>query len=164
MNLVLNAIRYGDKKHKGQKRKISGEDYFSHPLAVSYIVAAFKSSKHLDELLAAAILHDTLEDTKTNFSDLAKHFTPLVASLVFELTTDENEKNRLGKTEYLKKKLSGISNYALVIKLADRLHNMSDSPTEKSKIETKDIIQHLNKTRKLTSTQKKLIEEIEKML
>jgi (p)ppGpp synthase/HD superfamily hydrolase len=164
MNLVLKAIQFASEKHQGQVRKVSGDPYVSHPMAVSYIVSSFKKSKHLDEILAACWLHDTLEDTETNFVELATKFTPLVASLVLELTSDDEEIKRIGKCEYFKTKLVGMSSYALVIKLADRLHNISDSPTTKMLVDTEHIITHLIKKRKLTKTHKAIVEEIAKIL
>ena len=82
-NLIFKAIQFATKKHKGQFRKVSNSEYISHPVAVSYLVASFKKSKNLDELICACLLHDTLEDTDTDFVELAKEFTPLIASLVF---------------------------------------------------------------------------------
>jgi (p)ppGpp synthase/HD superfamily hydrolase len=164
MNIVLKAYRFGDLKHKGQVRKVSGADYISHPIAVSYVVAAHKKSKHLEELLAAAILHDTLEDTDTSFEELAREFTPLVASLVLELSSDKEEISRMGKLSYLKKKLIGLSSYGLVLKLADRLHNVSDSPTDKMKADTLELMKFLKKNRKLSNTQTVLVEKIVEML
>lgn len=118
------AITFATKKHEGQFRKVSLQPYITHPLAVSYIVASFKKSKKLDELIAAAILHDTLEDINTTFDELTKEFSPLISSLVLELTSDKNEIKNLGKTQYLKKKLLGISSYGLTLKLCDRLREL----------------------------------------
>ena len=163
-NLVLKAIEFASAKHAGQIRKGDKSPYVTHPLAVSYLVAAYKKSKHLDEILAACWLHDTLEDTNTTFIELAEVFTPLVATLVYELTSDEDEIDRVGKKEYLKSKMVGISSYALVIKLADRLHNVSDSPTAKTIEDTADILKYLKAWRKLSKTHKEIIKEIEKYL
>lgn len=160
MSWVLKAYRFADAKHAGQVRKFSGEDYISHPIAVSYIVASYKKSKHLDELVAAAILHDVLEDTDTTFEELAREFTPLIASLVYELKSDKEEIKRVGKTAYLQKKMCAMSSYALVLKLADRLHNMSDAPTDKMKSDTVEIIEYLMLNRKLTKPQELLAHKI----
>lgn len=164
MMLVLKALKYGETMHHGQVRKVSQEPYFSHPIKVSYLLASFKQSKKMEELLCVALLHDTLEDTKATFAEIAKEFTPLVASLVWELTSDKEEIKKIGKTEYLKKKLVGLSSYALTVKLVDRLANMSDSPSEKSKLETKEILDHLVANRKINNTQKRIIEEIRKVI
>lgn len=160
MKLILDAIQYGNEKHAGQIRKGSGDAYITHPIAVSYIIAAYKRSKKLPELLAAAILHDTLEDTDATFIELATRFTPLVASLVLELTNDEDQITKIGKLEYQKKKLVSMSSYGLVIKLADRMHNVSDQPSEKMVTETLDLMRHLTENRKLTQTHLEMVKEI----
>jgi len=163
MKLILDAIRFGDKKHAGQTRKGSGDPYISHPIAVSYIISAYKKSKKLPEILAASILHDTLEDTETSFMEIATEFSPLVASLVLELTNDSEQISKLGKLEYQKAKLIGISNWGLVIKLADRMHNVSDNPTAKMVTETIELMTHLRRRRILSKTHLKMIDEIEKI-
>ena len=160
MNLVLKAIQFADKKHEGQTRKGSGDKYITHPVAVSYLVASYKKSKHLDELLAAAVLHDTIEDTDTTFVEIAIQFTPLIAGLVQELTNDEESLKLLGKLEYQKRKLCGISSYGLVIKLADRLHNVSDQPSSKMVTDTIELMKHLIAERQLSKTHSKMITEI----
>jgi (p)ppGpp synthase/HD superfamily hydrolase len=159
-NLIVKAIKFGTTKHDGQVRKGSGHPYISHPIAVSYIVASVKRSKHFHELLIAAILHDTLEDTDTTFTELAVEFTPLVASLVLECTNDESEIARVGKLEYQKKKVLGMSSYGLIIKLADRLHNVSDQPSAKMITETGELIKFLQTSRRLSATHKQLIDSI----
>lgn len=97
MNLVLRAIQFAIKKHEGQVRRVSNLEYVSHPIAVSYLVSSFKKSKNLDELICACLLHDTLEDTETDFVELASEFTPLVASLVLELTSDQKQIEKMGQ-------------------------------------------------------------------
>jgi (p)ppGpp synthase/HD superfamily hydrolase len=159
--LVLKALNFATEKHKGQ---VSKDPYISHPLKVSYLLASFKQSKKIDELLCAALLHDTLEDTETSFNELAKEFTTLVAGLVFELTSDEDQIKLVGKTEYLKKKMVAMSSYALTLKLVDRLANMTDHPSDKSKLDTKEILTHVVDNRKCNGTQKRIIEEILKVI
>jgi guanosine-3',5'-bis(diphosphate) 3'-pyrophosphohydrolase len=162
--LILKALRFGETKHQGQKRKISGEDYISHPIAVSYLASNFKRSKNLVSIICAAILHDTVEDTDTSYQEILNEFGMEIASIVFELTSDQKEIDRIGKCEYLKKKLCGISSYALFIKLTDRLSNIMDNPSVKQIAETKEIITHLKKNRKLSKSHKAVIVEIENVL
>lgn len=159
--MLLEAIQWANEKHAGQVRKGSGVPYISHPIAVSYIVAAFKSSRYLVQLLVAAIVHDCLEDTDATFDEISQRFGPMVASLALELKNDDAEIARVGKLAYHSKKLLGISSYALVIKLADRLHNISDNPTRKMVEETLVLMQRLRDGRKLTRTQLALVEAIE---
>lgn len=158
--MILKAIKFATKKHKGQKRKVSGEDYITHPILVSYLLPKYKKSKKMEELIVACILHDVIEDTKTSYNEILKNFGPLVTNLVMELTSDKEEIKKIGKNEYLKKKLIGISSYALTIKLVDRLANISDYPTEKYKQDTKELLDFLVKNRKINQTQQKIVIDI----
>jgi len=163
MLMLLDAIKFADERHSGQFRKKSGEPYVTHPVAVSYLVAAYKRSSRLVELLVAAILHDCLEDTKTTFEELARRFSPFVASLVLELTNDPEQIAIMGKLAYQIKKCLGISSYALVIKLADRLHNISDSPSPQMVADTLVLMQRLREGRKLTKTHLEMVTAIEEL-
>jgi (p)ppGpp synthase/HD superfamily hydrolase len=158
--MIYKAIKFAEDKHKGQIRKVSGAPYVTHPINTSYLLAKFKRSKHIEELIAASILHDTLEDTETTFVELATEFSPLVASLVFELTSDEEQIKILGKNEYFKKKLLGISSYGLVLKLVDRLSNVRDNPKLQYIQDTIDLMNYISRKRKLTKSQKAIVEEI----
>ncbi|KVP96454.1 hypothetical protein WJ96_04320 [Burkholderia ubonensis] len=161
--MLLDAIQVANEKHDGQVRKGSGDPYVTHPIAVSYLVAAFKRSSKLVELIVAAILHDCLEDTDMTFEEMARRFSPLVASLVLELSNDDEKVAKLGKLEYQTKKVLGMSSYALVIKLCDRLHNVSDNPTEKMVADTLVLMQRLCDGRKLSRTQLELVHAIEQV-
>jgi (p)ppGpp synthase/HD superfamily hydrolase len=161
---ILKALEFAVKKHEGQFRKGSGLEYVTHTIAVSYLVGKYKTSKRLEYLIIAAILHDTLEDTDTSFIELAEEFGPLVASLVLELTNDPEQIKKFGKLEYQKRKCLGISSYALVIKLCDRLHNISDQPTDKMVSDTDELLDFLKKNRNLSKTQKEIITAIEKKI
>lgn len=162
MKMLLDAIHFACEKHSGQVRRGSDTPYVVHTIAVSYLVATYKGkSKRLEELVAAAVLHDCLEDTDTTVEELHQHFTPLVASLVQEVSNDKEQVAKLGKLEYQAQKLLKMSNYALTIKLADRLHNILDSPREKMVSNTIELMQRIKKGRHLTATQVALVHEIE---
>ena len=137
---ILKAIKFAEKRHKGQKRKSTGIDYICHPIYVSYLMARFKKSKKLEDLIVAAILHDTVEDTKTTFAEIEKLFGIFVATLVFEVTNDKKEISQIGKVEYQKKKLCGISSYGLTLKLCDMLGNIHDKPTDRTVRNIDEII------------------------
>lgn len=158
---MLKAIQFAIVKHNGQFRKVSGEPYVTHPIAVAELVLKYKRSKHINALVEAAILHDCLEDTDATFVELATEFSPLVASLVLELTSDTNMIKQMGKLEYLKKRLVGMSSYALVDKLCDRLHNISDNPTQKMKDDTRELLVFLKDNRRLSDTHLAIIQDIE---
>lgn len=120
-NKASIAYMYAANKHTGQQRKHSSDAYIWHPLAVSEIVGQI--TKDYD-MMCAALLHDVVEDTETTIEEIADKFGFRVASLVNELTDEVNEKKRLGKKNYLAKKLNTMSSDALLIKLADRFHNV----------------------------------------
>ena len=160
------ALKFATKAHAGQTRS-DGSDYIRHPERVAAIVKQFKQSHNLDALMSAAYTHDTIEDTNTTKEDLEKLFGALVASLVQELTSDKEEIAKVGKTEYLSQKMKKMTSYALVIKLADRLDNVSDLKTaknaawrEKYKKETLAVLNYIEKERVLSKTHMKIITAI----
>lgn len=162
MENIFKAIQFANAHHAGQVRRATQQPYITHTVAVSYLVAAFKGrSQKFEEIMVAAILHDCLEDTEATFELLVAEFGPLVASLVLELTNDQAAIDKVGKAAYQKKKLLGMSSYALVIKLCDRLHNISDHPTAKMREDTRDLMAFLRENRTLSATHKKIVEEIE---
>ena len=169
MDKIKKALEFATKAHEGQYRT-GGEKYITHPIRVAENVKKFKESSELDMLISVAYLHDTIEDTSTTYYDIVKEFGPGIASIVLELTTDEDMKNELGKKRYLQIKLKNMSSWALVIKLCDRLDNVSDMNKcdqkfiEKYIDETKEIIDYLEKNRELSKTHKKIINEIKNVL
>lgn len=164
-NMASEALDYATMMHDGQYRK-DGTDYINHPIRVANYVSAFKSSLNMDVLLASAYLHDTLEDTKATYYDIVNKFGPQIAGLVLELTTDEDIKKYLGKTKYLEIKMKNMSSWALVIKLCDRLDNVSDLMTSDEKFrnryarETIDILNYLLSNRELSDTHINIIKSI----
>jgi GTP pyrophosphokinase len=120
--LIERAYRTADKFHDGQKRK-SGEDYITHPLAVARILADLGSGP---ATIAAALLHDTVEDTEYSIEQLRVDFSEEVALLVDGVTKlDRMKFGDIAQAETMRKMVVAMSRdvRVLVIKLADRLHN-----------------------------------------
>lgn len=130
---VWDAYRYSEQAHKGQARK-SGEPYISHPVAVACILA----NLHLDvPTLLAALLHDVVEDTGIAISDLRERFGVQVSELVEGLTKlDKIELQTAvqAQAENVRKMLLAMSQdvRVILVKLADRLHNMQTLGVMKS--------------------------------
>ena len=125
VDLIERAYKTALQAHEGQTRK-SGEPYVHHPLAVATIVA----SQGLDDVtIGAALLHDSIEDTEIDLSDLERDFGAEVASIVDGVTKldrinfDSREDQQAAS---MRKMLVAVAKdlRVLVIKLADRLHNM----------------------------------------
>lgn len=123
--LLNRAYVYAMKAHGNQVRA-SGDPYFSHPLEVASILTDLKLD---DATIATALLHDTIEDTETTKAEIERLFGPTIAKLVDGLTKIEKLNLTSRKTEQaenFRKLLLAISSdvRVLLVKLADRLHNM----------------------------------------
>jgi (p)ppGpp synthetase, RelA/SpoT family len=122
---VLRAIEFLEEKHAGQKRA-SGEPYVIHPLEVAIITAEMGLGK---EAIISALLHDVLEDTQTSYEEIKRLFGAVVADIVEGVT-------KIGKYKFKDVGSERAENYrklllatakdlrVLLVKLADRLHNM----------------------------------------
>lgn len=160
------VLNYARNKHAGQYRADGVTPYIEHPIKVAEIVKKFKRSKNINAIVAASLLHDTLEDTYTSYKELQDTFGEMVASMVMEVTTATYMPVLMGKGNYLKHKMKEMSPYALVIKLADRLANLydSDSLSKERRLklvkDTDEIIDFLELNRELTVAQRDLINEI----
>ena len=123
--LLNRAYVYAMQKHGSQKRA-SGDPYFSHPLEV----AAILTDLHLDEAtIAVALLHDTIEDTDATRKEIDQLFGSKIGQLVEGLTKLkrlELVSKKAEQAENLRKLLLAIADdiRVLLVKLADRLHNM----------------------------------------
>jgi len=144
--LVERAFEFSESAHRGQFRK-SGEPYITHPLAVASILSQWRIDA---EGLAAALLHDVMEDTKVTRSELETKFGRPVAEMVdgvSKLDQIEFNSREDQQAESFRKMLLAMARdvRVILIKLADRLHNMRTldamAPTHRKRIarETIDI-------------------------
>ena len=125
LSKIISAYEFAAKAHEGQKRS-SGQDYIIHPLAVAYILLELGMDT---DTICAALLHDVVEDTPATLDDLKKRFGQDVAMLVDGVTklgkipTSSKEEQQ---AENIRKILIAMSQdiRVMIIKLADRLHNM----------------------------------------
>lgn len=147
IDIIEKAIDYAYFKHEGQYRK-TGEEYIIHPLSVAIILTTIKADK---DTIIASLLHDVLEDTPTSKEELENLFGKTVANLV-DGVTKINSINVSTENEYLtnyyKKIIVGMSEdvRVIIIKLADRLHNMRTLyaiPVDRQKLKAKETLEIL---------------------
>jgi RelA/SpoT family (p)ppGpp synthetase len=125
IDVIYKAYQLGASAHKGQLRQ-SGEAYICHPLAVARILAGMRMNT---ESIVAAILHDVIEDTAITKADIAEQFGDEVAGLidgVSKLTQIQFESRLQAQAENFRKMVLAMVEdiRVIIIKLADRLHNM----------------------------------------
>jgi len=125
LNLIRSAYEYAYKKHFSQKR-ITGDDYITHPLNVAWILTDVNADA---EAISAALLHDTIEDSDSTYDEIKDLFGVDVAKIV-DGVTKINRLKFASDSEQMaanqRKILVGLSSdvRVLIVKLADRLHNM----------------------------------------
>ncbi len=124
-DLIRRAWDYGAAMHDGQTRH-SGEAYFTHPVAVASILTEMRLD---DATLVTALLHDTIEDTRSTHADISRQFSPEIADLVegvTKLTNLQLSSSEAKQAENFRKLLMAMSRdlRVILVKLADRLHNM----------------------------------------
>ena len=123
-NAFLNTVYgYAAEAHSEQVRKYTGEPYVLHPLAVALIVRRYYPYV---PAIAAALLHDTLEDTEAEFSDLHLLFGQEIAGLVYDLTdvSKPSDGNRKVRKELDRQHIAQARPVAKLVKLADLHHNI----------------------------------------
>ncbi|KAA9019545.1 HD domain-containing protein [Niallia endozanthoxylica] len=121
MNLIDQAIIFAAKAHMGQTRKSSDIPYITHPFSVGMLLQKENCS---EQVIAAGILHDTLEDTAATYEQLKEHFGIRVANLV--LAASEQDKS-LSWEERKKHTIDSLKDAALEeiqVITADKLHNL----------------------------------------
>jgi guanosine-3',5'-bis(diphosphate) 3'-pyrophosphohydrolase len=122
--LILKALEFASLKHRDQRRKdADASPYINHPIALANVLAGEGVME--DVVLAAAILHDTLEDTQTTPAELREHFGERIAGIVAEVTDDKTllkaDRKRL-QIEHA----AVVSREARLVKLADKICNVRD--------------------------------------
>lgn len=122
---LLEAISFAAEKHRHQRRKdAEASPYINHPIAVATVLAA-EGGVSDEVVLIAAALHDTVEDTKTTFTELEEHFGTEVAGLVREVTDDKSLKKMERKNLQIEHAAQS-SSCAKQLKIADKICNIRD--------------------------------------
>jgi len=125
-NLVTKAVNFAFTAHEGQLRKFTKLPYVMHPVRVAFRVSVVPGAT--EEMVAAAVLHDVLEDTPTEQEDIEAEFGPVVAGLVSELTntTKGMQFSRAHRKKMDRERIATTSREARIIKLVDRIDNLRE--------------------------------------
>lgn len=136
---LIRVINFAAEKHKYQTRKNDGSPYINHPIGVAYIL--FNIGDISDyEILSAAILHDTVEDTDTTFDEIETWFGTKIRDIVEEVTDNKSLSKDKRKLQQIQK-APHKSYEAKLVKLADKLHNLTDLLNNPPKGWNKDRVQ-----------------------
>ena len=122
--LILLASTFASRAQRGQVRKYTGDPYINHPVEVADIVRRHNGSP---EMIAAALLHDVVEDTDVTLDDIRREFGEAVANLVEDLTdvSRPDDGNRATRKAMDREHTAQASAAAMVIKAADLISNTS---------------------------------------
>ena len=124
ISILFKALAFSAEKHRTQKRKdIDKSPYINHPIALANILA--KRWVIDENVLCAAILHDTIEDTETTADELRKHFGEKITSIVLEVSDDKSLDKDIRKQLQIDHAAS-LSREAKLVKLADKIANITD--------------------------------------
>jgi len=122
---ILEATLFAAEKHRTCRRKdAAATPYINHPIKVATLLASVGKIDDI-ETLQAALLHDTVEDTKTKPKEIEKKFGKAVRDLVMEVT-DNKKLKKLKRKRIQIKKAPNLSSRAKLIKIADKTANLSD--------------------------------------
>jgi GTP diphosphokinase / guanosine-3',5'-bis(diphosphate) 3'-diphosphatase len=123
--LILEALQFAAEKHRDQRRKdIEASPYINHPIALANVLWR-EGGVHEPDVICAALLHDTVEDTQTTEAELVETFGNKIAGIVMEVTDDKT----LIKADRKRAQIEHaphISREAKLVKLADKISNLRD--------------------------------------
>jgi guanosine-3',5'-bis(diphosphate) 3'-pyrophosphohydrolase len=128
MNTLLNALTTAAAAHTGQYRKGTPKvPYINHPIQVAFLLAEYGNISD-EDILSSAVLHDTIEDTDVTYHDIQTEFGSTIANIVWECTDDKSLPKEERKLLQIKH-AGTISYQAKLIKLADKIANLTDIAT-----------------------------------
>ncbi len=159
--LLFKALNYAAEQHKSQRRKgMESVPYINHPIKVTTIITQFIPNAS-DELIAASILHDVVEDTDATVDDIKNKFGETIASIVQEVTDDKS----LSKAESRRKQIENapkLSYNAKIIRICDKIANVRDICGENiPDWDFKTKIEYLNWAEQVVYALDKFHEELE---
>ncbi|MGA9573380.1 MAG: HD domain-containing protein [Lysobacterales bacterium] len=126
LKLLIKALAFAAKKHRNQRRKnVAAFPYINHPINLVNILC---NEVHITDMnvICAALLHDTVEDTETTAEELTQEFGQEICDIVMEVTDDKSIEARQKRKQLQIEHASQISEQARLLKLADKISNIRD--------------------------------------
>lgn len=126
LKLLLKALSFSALKHKDQRRKdVAASPYINHPISLASILC---NEAHVTdvEVICGALLHDTVEDTDTNFEELEREFGAAIRDIVADVTDDKTIKDPAVRKQLQIDHAAHTSDKAKLVKLADKISNLRD--------------------------------------
>jgi guanosine-3',5'-bis(diphosphate) 3'-pyrophosphohydrolase len=126
MKKIILAVNFAAGKHRDQRRKDrESSPYINHPLALAFVLTNEVTDITDENVVVAAILHDTIEDTDTSTVEIAEQFGQVVLDIVMEVTDDKSLPKAMRKQVQIDH-ASQLSREAKLVKLADKICNLRD--------------------------------------
>jgi len=126
-SLWIQALNFAQKAHEGQTIPGSDTPYIAHPMAVAAILKPCINPQNIGLLIPVALLHDTIEDTKTTYADILSIFGEAVANGVMALSKQPSLAKELRMADSLQR-IQAQPRAVWMVKLADRIVNMQKPP------------------------------------
>ncbi len=125
LELILHALEFAAHKHRDQRRKdVHASPYINHPIALANILVN-EADIHDSEVICAALLHDTIEDTETTAEELEAEFGAVIRDIVLEVT-DDQLLPKVDRKRLQVEHAAHASPKAKLVKLADKISNLRD--------------------------------------
>ena len=122
---LFTALGFAAHKHRDQRRKdVDATPYINHPIAVAKVLIDIGKIDDIN-ILCAALLHDTIEDTETSAEELTREFGPAISEIVQEVTDDKTQPKQVRKQAQIDH-APHLSTKARAVKLADKISNLRD--------------------------------------
>ncbi len=129
-------MAYAEEQHAGQRRKVDGAPFITHPIEVASLLF---SAGAADDVIAAGVLHDTIEKTDTDRAELRRRFGTRTAALVAAVSEDEHISGYATRKAALRRQAEAAGSEALMVFAADKISKIRELPVERPGVEAETL-------------------------
>jgi (p)ppGpp synthase/HD superfamily hydrolase len=138
------ALAFAERKHAGQRRKVDGAPFIEHPVEVASLLFDAGAS---DDVIAAGVLHDTLEKTRTNLTELRARFGSRITRLVAAVSEDESIAGYATRKAALRRQVEAAGTDAMLVFAADKVSKVRELAVEPEGSEAARLAATVSRTR-----------------